>query len=123
MKFHWSRILNAGLVAEIVFYAILATMSQLDINRPQIMFFLVTVGGFLFMFVAAFWVSRKIESRFILHGFLVSLVAIVCYLILSFPDVIAGEYPFSFLLANLIGNPPKILGGVLGGYLGSKIKK
>jgi hypothetical protein len=83
----------------------------------------VVIGGcFVFMLVGALWVGRKIEARFILHGFLVGVVAVVYYFIRSLPDVISGEYPMNYWEAAVGGHTPKLLGGIVGGYIAGKLK-
>ena len=74
------------------------------------------------MLVGALWVGRGIESRFILHGFLVGVVAIVYYVIRSLPDALGGEYPMNYWLAALYGHTPKLLGGIVGGYVAGRRK-
>jgi hypothetical protein len=71
-------------------------------------------GAFVFMMVGVLWVGRKIESHFVLHGFLVGVVAVVYYVVRSLPDALSGEYPMNYWLAVLLGHPPKLLGGLVG---------
>ena len=69
MKINWGRVVNAGLVAEILLLLIYQFVVQAYDN--DIAARVSVIGGsFLFMLVAALWMGRKIESRFILHGFL-----------------------------------------------------
>jgi putative membrane protein (TIGR04086 family) len=77
---------------------------------------------FLSILIAAMWVGRKIESNFILHGFLVGIVAIVYYVLINLPDTISGQSDMNNFIAALIGHPPKLLGGIVGGYIAGKLK-
>ena len=75
MKINWGRILNAGLIAEILLLGVFQIVVALY-GRGLASSIVVRGGSFVFMLVGALWVARKIESRFILHGFLVGVVAI-----------------------------------------------
>lgn len=119
MKINWGRILNAGLVAEILLLGIYQIFVGLY-GRGWASNIVVMVGCFVFMLVGALWVGRKIESHFILHGFLVGVVAIVYYVIRSLPDALSGQYPMNYWVAVLLGHPPKLLGGLVGGYLAGR---
>jgi len=124
MKIHWSRILNAGLVAEILFvflYEFIRYFTDIETIRIFVVIYIV-FGGFVVMAIATLWVARKIESHFILHGVLVGAVAIVAY-ILATVFTEAFEPDTNYWFRALVGHPPKILGGMLGGYLVGRIKK
>ena len=121
MKINWGRVLNAGLIAEIL----LLLIYQLTVQRfgRGTASSVVVIGGcFVFMLVGALWVGRKIESRFVLHGFLVGVVAVVYYVIRSLPNVISGEYPMNYWEAAVVGHTPKLLGGIVGGFIAGKMK-
>jgi len=122
MKINWGRVLNAGLVAEILLLLIYEFVVRLY-GRGIASTVIVIGGCFLFMLLGALWVGRKIESRFILHGFLVGVVATVYQVIRSLPVVYDGEYPMNYWLAALYGHTPKLLGGIVGGYLAGRLKK
>ena len=120
MKISWGRVVNAGLVAEILLLLVYEFVVQLY-GRGTASSVVVIAGCFLFMLLGALWVGRKIESRFVLHGFLVGVVAIVYYVIRTLPVVFRGEYPMNYWLAFLYGHTPKILGGIVGGYIAGKL--
>ncbi len=122
MKINWGRIVNAGLVAEILLLLIYQIVVS-QYGRGTASTVTVIVGCFLFMLVGAFWVGRKIESRFILHGFLVGVVAVAYYVVRSLPDVLNGQYPMNYWLAAVYGHTPKLLGGLVGGYLAGRKAK
>ena len=120
MNINWGRILNAGLVSEILLLLVFQFFVQ-AYGRGIAARAIVIGGSFLFLLVGALWMGRKIESRFILHGFLVGVVAIVYYVIMSLPDVLSGEYSNYWVIA-LWGHTPKLLGGIVGGYIAGRLK-
>ena len=122
MKISWGRVVNAGLVAEILLLLVYEFVVQLY-GRGTASTVVVIGGCFLFMLLGALWVGRSIESRFILHGFLVGVIAIAYYVIRSLPVGFRGEYPMNYWLAFLYGHTPKLLGGIVGGYIAGKLKK
>jgi hypothetical protein len=122
MKISWGRVVNAGLVAEILLLLVYEFVVQLY-GRGTASSVVVIGGCFIFMLLGALWVGRKIESRFVLHGILVGVVAIVYYVIRTLPVVFRGEYPMNYWQAVLWGHTPKILGGIVGGYIAGKLKK
>ena len=123
MKVNWGRVLNAGLIAEILGILVYQVVAALygHGNDGNAAIITGAVGVFVFMMLGALWVGRKIESRFILHGFLVGVVAIVYHDVTrSLPDILSGQYEWNYWLAALYGHTPKILGGMLGGYLAGR---
>jgi len=90
MKINWGRVLNAGLIAEILLLLIYQFAVQLY-GRGLASNLVVVIGCFVFMLVGALWVGRKIGSRFILHGFLVGVVAVAYYVIRSLPMPLAAN--------------------------------
>jgi putative membrane protein (TIGR04086 family) len=121
MKINWGRVLNAGLIAEILLLLIYQFAVQLY-GRGLASNLVVVIGCFVFMLIGALWVGRKIESRFILHGFLVGVVAVAYYVIRSLPDALSGQYPMNYWLAAVYGHTPKLLGGIVGGYIAARRK-
>ena len=121
MKICWGRILNAGLVLEILFIGLYQIFAAFHGNADQANYIFVVVGSFVLMLVGALWVARKIESHFILHGLLVGVVAVVYYVIRTLPDALSGQYA-DYLQWFIIGHPPKLLGGIVGGYIAGRRK-
>jgi len=123
MNIKWGRIINAGLVAEILLF-IAFQFAVLLVGRNPVTEYFVLIGSFIFMLVGAMWVARKIESRFVLHGLLVGVVAIIIYYaILTLPDVFGIRYPVNYWEVAITTYPPKLLGGIVGGHLAEKLKK
>lgn len=116
MKIHWGRIVIASFLAEILLLAVFLIVSQ-----PLTSLVGATIGlggGFVSMLLAAIWAVQKIESRFVLHGILVGIAAIVFYTI---GDVLRGQFHLTghsvlFYLAHIA----KILGGAAGGFVGGR---
>ncbi len=121
MKINWERVLNAGLVIEILFIGLYQIFTSFHGMGDWANYIFVVIGSFVFMLLGALWVARKIESRFILHGFLVGVVAVVYYVIRSLPDALSGEYQ-DYVQWFIIGHTPKLLGGIVGGYLAGRRK-
>lgn len=69
------------------------------------------IGSFASMFLFTLWVCRRVESRFILHGVLLAVVAILMFATLSF--VLNGTLwqPALYWVAHGL----KIAGGIAGG--------
>ena len=74
-RFHWIRILLGGLFAEIALIIAIVPLGQ-HIGG-NFLLYAAPPGSFLTCFLAALWVCRRIESRFILHGALVGVVAVL----------------------------------------------
>jgi hypothetical protein len=78
---HWGRILLGGLLAEVALILAIVPLGLrlgdhfLHYNAPS--------GSFVMCFQGAFWVCRRIESHFILHGTLVGVVAALIYVALT----------------------------------------
>lgn len=122
MKINWGRVVNAGLVLEILFIGLYQIFAALHGEADLANYIFVVVGSFVLMLVGALWVARKIESRFILHGLLVGVVAVVYYVIRSLPDALSGQYQ-NYLLWFFVGHTPKLLGGIVGGFLAGRKAK
>jgi len=122
MKINWVRVMLAGLVSEMLFMLVYQIyIWRFGTNQATIYY--VAIGAVIVLLLGALWAGRKIESRFILHGFLVGVFAIIYYVIVSFPNVLNGTFPMNYWMAALIGHPPKLVGGLLGGYIAGRIAK
>ena len=72
-RIHLIRILLGGLFAEV---ALILAIVPLGLRLgDNFLHYTAPPGSFLMCFLGALWVSRRIESRFILHGTLVGVVA------------------------------------------------
>jgi hypothetical protein len=121
MNIHWGRIVLAGVLAEIVPLVIYNIVVRPHLGSSLARLAFVGFASFVFMVVGALWVARKIETRFVLHGTLVGVVAVVVYVLVTLPLVVRRQYPMNYWVAAFIGHPPKILGGAAGGFLAGRL--
>ena len=109
-RIHWGRILIGGLLAEVVLILAIVPLGLrlgerfLHVTAPP--------GSFLTCFGAALWVSRRVQSRFILHGVLAGVVAALIYLGLTR----AQPEPLVYVVAHGL----KVLGGGCGGFVAGR---
>ena len=110
MKIHWGRILVGGLVAEV---ALILAIVPLGLRLGDaFLHYSAPPGSFVTCFLAALWVARRIESRFILHGMLVGVVAALIYVGLTR----AQPEPAAYILAHVL----KLAGGACGGFVAGR---
>jgi hypothetical protein len=76
--------------------------------------YLAPLGSLLTCFVFALWVGRGVQSRFVVHGLLVGVVAMVIYVALT----LARPEPVAYLIAHGL----KLLGGAAGGWFAGQRK-
>lgn len=84
MKFgqlRWGRVLVAGFLAEMLVFAIVFPTLYLFGQRAFLASIL--IASALMPFIFAVWVGSHIESRFVVHGALVGVVAALIYLVLA----------------------------------------
>ena len=109
-RIHWIRIFLGGLLAEVaLIVAIVPPGLRLGDN---FLHYTAPSGSFIMCFLAALWVGRRIESRFILHGTLVGAVAALIYVALT-----RGQpEPFAYNVAHAL----KHVGGACGGFVAQR---
>ena len=100
----------AGILAEFLVVALLAPVYFLLGEQAAV--YSTTWASFAGTFLLAVWVGRKIESRFVLHGFLVGLTAMLFYLAVTLAQ---GES-----LLYMVAHALKLLGGLTGGFFAEK---
>jgi putative membrane protein (TIGR04086 family) len=106
-SFHWGRILLGGLLAEV---ALILAIVPLGLRLgDNFLHYTAPPGSFIACFLGALWVCRRIESRFILHGTLVGVVAALIYVALTR----AQPEPFAYIVAHAL----KLAGGACGGFV------
>jgi hypothetical protein len=71
------------------------------------------IGSFASMFLFTLWVCRRVESRFILHGVLLAVIAILLFATLSFALNQTLWQPWLYWVAHGL----KIVGGIAGGIV------
>ena len=110
MKLHWGRIVAGGLLAEIAL--ILAIVPAGLKLGDKFLHYTAGAGSFLFCFLGAWWVCDKVESRFVLHGILVGVVAALFYISLTRfrPE------PLAYIIAHVL----KLAGGALGALVAQR---
>jgi hypothetical protein len=111
-KIHWGRVLLGGLLAELLVFAIVFPVRHFFGQRAFLASILIASAAMPFVF--ALWVARRIESRFVLHGALVGLVAALIYMGL------ARGQPQPLLYK--VSHGFKIAGGAAGGLLAPRRK-
>ena len=80
-RIHWGRILLGGVLAEA---ALILAIVPLGLHLGgNFLLYAAPPRSFITCFLAALWVCRRIESRFILHGTLVGVVAALIYVALT----------------------------------------
>ena len=108
----WGRAIAGGVMAELLL--IVAVMPGFALGSEPIVIWTAVIGSPVMTFLAALWVSRRLESRFVLHGALVGLTAAVIYLV---PVIAAGQTQPAIYW---VGHGLKILGGAAGGLFAAR---
>ena len=101
-----------GFLAELLVFAIVFPTLYLFGQRAFLASILIASAVMPFIF--AIWVGRRIESRFVLHGGLVGLVAALIYMGLSWGQ----PQPLLYKIAHGL----KVVGGMAGGVVASRRK-
>jgi|ERR1700722_15777163 len=109
----WLRVFLAGFLAEVLVialvipFALLLGKNTLTYSAPA--------ASFLACFVFAIWVGRRLDSRFVLHGVLVGIVATLIYV----ASTRGRPEPPAYLVAHVL----KLLGGATGGLVAARRHK
>lgn len=112
LKVHWVRVLIAGVLAELLVFAVVFPTLHFFGQRAFLVSILVASAVMPFLF--ALWVARHIESGFVLHGALVGVVAALFYLMLA-----RGQpEPLLYKIAHGL----KVVGGGAGGFVAARLK-
>ncbi len=109
-KIHWVRILIGGFLAEALLILMVIPVAMKFGQHPLL--WLAPVGSLLTCFLFAWWVGRGAESRFVLHGLLVGVVAMLIYIALTR----AQPEPLAYVIAHGL----KLLGGAMGGFVAGR---
>jgi hypothetical protein len=111
-KIHWVRVLLAGILAELAVFVIVFPTRHFFGQRAFLASIL--IASALLPFAFALWVGRHIESRFVLHGALVGVVAALFYLALAWGQA----QPLLYRVAHGL----KVVGGIVGGAVAGRRK-
>ena len=111
-RIHWGRVWIGGFLAEVGIFAVFIPAVLLFGEEPAR--YTVPPAAFVMTFLFAVWVGRGIESRFVLHGILVGVVATLLYVGLT----LAQPEPLLYIVAHGL----KILGGAAGARVAGKRK-
>jgi hypothetical protein len=112
-ELRWGRVLLGGLLAELLVFAIVFPVLYLFGQRAFLASILIASAAMPFIF--AVWVGQRIESRFVLHGALVGLVAALVYMGLAWGQ----PQPLLYKIAHGL----KVIGGAAGGVVASRRKR
>lgn len=108
----WGRAIAGGFIAEAML--IVAVIPGAVLGSQELVTWTAAIGAPVTTFLAALWVSRRLESRFVLHGTLAGLTAMLIYLI----PVLAGgvAQPLIYWVAHAL----KVAGGTAGGFVAAQ---
>ncbi len=109
----WLRVLLAGFLAEVSVIAFVLPIALLF--GKNTLTYSAPAASLLTCFVFAAWVGRRLDSRFVLHGILVGVVATLIYVALTR----GAPEPFAYLIAHAL----KLLGGATGGLVAAHRQK
>jgi hypothetical protein len=128
MRIHWGRILVAAFLSEVVviaIYLLLRIATTLagvpDIAKPMttLDYIDAMVSSFVMVFLFTLWLGKRIESRFVLHGALVGIVAALLFTILWTTTTPSLAQPAPYVVAHVL----KVLGGIAGGLVVERRKR
>lgn len=111
-QIHWGRACLGGILAELAVFAVVFPTRSLFGQRAFLASIL--VASAVLPFVFALWVCRRVESRFLLHGALVGIVAALFYLGLAWRQ----PQPALYRIAHGL----KVAGGIVGGAVAARRK-
>ncbi|MFZ0631230.1 MAG: hypothetical protein WAM56_08060 [Acidobacteriaceae bacterium] len=106
-KLHWFRTLVGGLLAEALLILIVIPINLKFGQHPLL--YVAPVGSLLTCFLFGCWVGSGVESRFVLHGVGVGVVAMLIYIALTR----AQPEPIAYVIAHVL----KLVGGAGGGWI------
>lgn len=108
----WGRVLIGGFLAELFVFAIVFPV--LYLFGQQAFLASILIASAMMPFIFGVWVGRHIETRFVLHGALVGLVAALIYTGLAWGQ----PQPLLYKISHGL----KVVGGMAGGIVASRRK-
>jgi putative membrane protein (TIGR04086 family) len=124
MKINWKRVVIAAVWSELVLFILfLLTASYVSEPARRMVNRLEWLG---LLFLGGLWVARKIDSRFILHGLLVGIIANILFFPLT--PLIGlflrpGPPRSGASTGLLISFVLKMLAAAAGAYVGGRLRK
>ena len=112
-RIHWVRVLIGGFLAEVSVIAAVIPVFLLFGQRAVA--YAALSGSLVMCFLFALWVGRRVDSRLVLHGVLVGVVATLLYVGLTR----GRPEPPAYLVAHFL----KIIGGAAGGFFAERRRK
>lgn len=112
-QIRWGRAALGGFLAVLTVFAIVFPVRYLFGQRAFLASILIASAVMPFIF--AVWVCRRVESRFVLHGALVGIVAALIYLALAW----GKPQPLLYKIAHGL----KVVGGAAGGAVALRRKQ
>jgi putative membrane protein (TIGR04086 family) len=109
----WLRVLLAGFLAELLVIALVIPPALL--LGKNTLAYTAPLASLLACFALSIWVGRRLDSRFVLHGILVGVVATLIYVALTR----GGPEPPAYIFAHGL----KLLGGAAGGLVAARRQK
>jgi putative membrane protein (TIGR04086 family) len=106
----WGRIILAAFFTELGIFAVFIPVLVKYGEEPAR--YIVPPLALVMTFLFSVWAGKRIESRLVLHGVLVGVVATLMYVALT----LAQPEPFLYIVAHSL----KILGGAAGGRVAEK---
>jgi putative membrane protein (TIGR04086 family) len=108
----WGRAIAGGIIAELML--IVVVIPGAVMGSETVVTWSAVFAAPVTTFLGALWVTRRLESRLVLHGALVGVIATVIYLV----PILAGgiTQPPAYWVAHGL----KILGGVAGGMFAAR---
>jgi hypothetical protein len=110
MGVKWGRVLAGGVFAELLVFAVVFPVNYLFGERAFLASILIACA--VMPFIVAIWVGRRLESRFVLHGALVGLVAALFYIGIAWGQPQRLLYQISHVI--------KVVGGAAGGLVAAR---
>jgi len=108
----WGRIIAGGFLAEVLL--VVAVIPGAVAGNEALVTWAAVIAAPVVTFLAALWVTRRLESQLVLHGTLTGLTAMLIYLI---PVLAAGVVqPTVYWVAHGL----KIAGGAAGGVFAAR---
>jgi putative membrane protein (TIGR04086 family) len=111
-RIRWLRVFIAGFLAEASVFAVVIPV--LLLSGQHALLYVAPPASLVSCFLFAIWVGRRVNSRPVLHGILVGVVATLLYVCLT----LGRPEPLAYLFAHAL----KILGGAAGGFAAQRQK-